>query len=255
LAADGPGVAAFAAAHPQRVRFHQYLQWLCEGQLATAAGRASGLELGICRDLAVGAAPDGAEAWAQAHLLAEGASIGAPPDPLGPLGQVWGLPPFCPHRARADGYRAAAELYAANMRHAGALRIDHVMGLARQFWVPDGADGADGAYVDFPLDDLLGQLALESARARCLVIGEDLGTVPHGLRETMAAQGLLSYRVLPFERDGAAFRPPDVYPRLAWACVATHDLPPLAGWWDGVDIDERLNLDLMGAAEAEAARA
>jgi len=183
------------------------------------------------------------------------ASIGAPPDPLGPLGQVWGLPPFCPHRARADGYRAAAELYAANMRHAGALRIDHVMGLARQFWVPDGADGADGAYVDFPLDDLLGQLALESARARCLVIGEDLGTVPHGLRETMAAQGLLSYRVLPFERDGAAFRPPDVYPRLAWACVATHDLPPLAGWWDGVDIDERLNLDLMGAAEAEAARA
>jgi glycogen debranching enzyme GlgX/4-alpha-glucanotransferase len=253
--ADGPGVAAFAAANPDRVRFHQYLQWLCEGQLAGAAERASGLELGICRDLAVGAAPDGAEAWAQAALLAEGVSIGAPPDPLGPLGQVWGLPPFCPHRLRADGYRSVGALFAANMRHAGALRIDHVMGLARQFWVPDGADGADGAYVDFPLGDLIGALALESERAKCLVIGEDLGTVPHGLRETLDAQGVLSYRVLPFERVGAAFKPPEAYPRLAWACVATHDLPPLAGWWEGLDIEERLGLGQMTPAEAAAARA
>jgi glycogen operon protein len=253
--ADGPGVRAFAEAHRTRVRFHQSLQWLCDRQLAAAAGRAGALELGFCRDLAVGAAPDGAEAWATARLLADGVSIGAPPDPLGPLGQVWGLPPLCPHRLRADGYRAIAELFAANMRHAGALRIDHVMGLARQFWVPDGADGADGAYVGFPLEDLLGELALESARARCLIIGEDLGTVPHGLRETLAEAEVLSYRVLPFEREGAAFAPPAAYPRLAWACVATHDLPPLAGWWDGLDIDERLQLGLTSPAAADAARA
>jgi glycogen operon protein len=147
-----------------------------------------------------------------------------------------------------------ADLFAANMRHAGALRIDHVMGLARQFWVPDGAEGSDGAYVAFPLADLLTVLTLESARAKCLVIGEDLGTVPEGLRETLSAAGLLGYRVLPFERDGAALRPPAAYPRAALACVATHDLPPLAGWWDGVDIAERGALGLITDAEAEAAR-
>jgi glycogen operon protein len=148
-----------------------------------------------------------------------------------------------------------AALFAANMRHAGALRVDHVLGLSRQFWVPDGAAAADGAYVEFPLADLLGVLALESGRAGCLVIGEDLGTVPNGLREALSAAGVLSYRVLPFERDGDRPRPPATYPRAAWACVATHDLPPLAGWWEGVDIDERQGLGLIAAAEAETARA
>ncbi len=252
---DGAGVKAFAAAHGGRVRFHQYLQWLCEDQLAAAAKRASGLQLGLCRDLAVGAAPDGAEAWAQAGLLADGAFVGAPPDPIAPQGQVWGLPPFDPHRLRADGYRGLARLFELNMRHAGALRVDHVMGLSRLFWVPEGADGSQGAYVAYPLQDLLGELALESTRARCLVIGEDLGTVPEGLRETLSDQKIFSYRVLPFERDGARFKPPDVYPALAWACVATHDLPPLAGWWDGLDIAERLELGLMAPTEAESARA
>jgi glycogen operon protein len=251
----GPDARAFATAHAPRVRYHQYLQWLCERQLADAARRSAGLALGLCRDLAVGAAPDGAEIWAESALVASGVSIGAPPDPLGPLGQVWGLPPFDPHRLRADGYRAMAALFAANMRHAGALRIDHVMGLARQFWVPDGADGADGAYVAFPLADLLAVLTLESERAGCLVIGEDLGTVPEGLREALTAAGALSYRVLPFERDGPALRPPSAYPRAALACVATHDLPPLAGWWTLVDIDERQALGLMTKAEADAARA
>ena len=248
---DGAGVRAFADAHRQEVRFHQYLQWLCEGQLTAAAERASGLELGFCRDLAIGAAPDGAEVWSQTRPGgAPGVSIGAPPDPLGPHGQVWGLPPFDPHALRADGYRSVAELFAANMRHAGALRIDHVMGLTRQFWVPDGAEGSDGAYVAYPLGDLLGQIALESVRARCLVIGEDLGTVPEGLRDTLARDGVLTYRVLPFERDGPGFLPPSAYPRLAWACVATHDLPPLAGWWDGIDIDERLALGLLTEPQA-----
>jgi glycogen operon protein len=237
-----------------RLRFHAWLQWLCEQQLAAASARASGLAIGLCRDLAIGAAPDGAELWDQAALVARGVSIGAPPDPLGPQGQVWGLPPFDPHRLRKDGYRSMSALFAANMRHAGALRIDHVMGLARQFWVPDGAGGADGAYVAFPFDDLLAVLALESERAGCLVIGEDLGSVPDGFRERLWRAGALSYRVLPFERDAAAFTPPEAWPRPAMACVATHDLPPLAGWWDGADIAERLDLGLMSADEARAAR-
>ncbi len=252
---NGPGVEAFAQAHPARVLYHQYLQWLCEGQLADAARRAGGLSVGLCRDLAVGAAPDGAEAWANADLMARGVSIGAPPDLLGPQGQVWGLPPLDPHRLIAEGCRPMTDLFAANMRHAGALRIDHVMGLSRLFWVPEGAEGSQGAYVACPLDLLLAELALESHRAQCLVIGEDLGTVPAGLREILAADDILSYRVLPFERDAGRYRRPDRYPPLAFACAATHDLPPLAGWWAGLDIDERLRLGQFSADEAEVARA
>jgi len=255
LRAPGPGVAAFARAHPDRVAFHQYLQWLCDLQLGAAAGRAAGLALGFCRDLAIGAAPEGAETWAMAGLVAHGVSIGAPPDPLGPQGQVWGLPPLDPHRIKVDGYRAHGALFAANMRHAGALRIDHAMGLARQFWVPEGAEGSQGAYVAYPLHDLLGELALESDRARCMVIGEDLGTVPNGFRETLAEAGVLGYRVLPFERDGRRFRRPEHYPVLAWACVATHDLPTLIGWWQELDIAERLDLGIMTPAAALDARA
>ncbi|MDR3510303.1 MAG: glycogen debranching protein GlgX [Caulobacteraceae bacterium] len=252
---DGPGVRAFAEANATRVRFHQYVQWLCERQLAEAAEAAGGLELGVCRDLAVGAAPDGAEAWAKARLLAQGVSVGAPPDSFSADGQVWGLPPFSPLRLEEDGYAHLAQLFAANMRRAGAIRIDHVLGLVRQFWVPQGAHGSEGAYVAYPAEDLLGELALESERARCLVIGEDLGTVPPGLRETLAADQVLSYRVLPFETDDGRFRPPQAYPRLALACVSTHDLPPLAGWWDGVDIDERLELGLTSPEATEQARA
>ncbi len=251
---DSEATSTFAAAHADRVEFHQYLQWLCDLQLADAARRGSGLSLGICRDLALGAAPDGAELWADGDLVAPGVSIGAPPDPFGPQGQVWGLPPFDPHRLRANGYRHQADLLAVNMRHAGALRIDHVMGLARQFWIPDGAEAMDGAYVDYPFGDLLNVLALESQRAACLIIGEDLGTVPEGFRETLSRAGVLSYRVLPFERAGRGFKPPTDYPREAWACVSTHDLPPLAGWWDGIDIDERQSLGLITDSVADAAR-
>jgi glycogen operon protein len=181
-------------------------------------------------------------------------SIGAPPDILGPDGQVWGLPPPDPHQLIADGCRAMAQLFAANMRYAGALRIDHVMGLSRLFWVPEGADGGDGAYVANPLEHLLAQLALESERAQCVVIGEDLGTVPAGLREVLGADEILSYRVLPFERDGRRYRGPAEYPTLAFACAATHDLPPLAGWWAGDDIEERLRLGLFSPHQAAAAR-
>ena len=251
---DGADVRRFAEGHAERVRFHMFLQWLCERQLRAAAARASGLAIGIGRDLAIGAAPDGAEVWCNAELVADGVALGAPPDPIAPQGQVWGLPPYDPHRLRAEGYASLADLFARNMRHAGALRIDHVMGLARQFWVPDGAPGDAGAYVAFPLQDLLGELALESVRARCLVVGEDLGTVPEGLRDTLQAARMLSYRVLPFERDGERFRAPESYPALACACVSTHDLPPLQGWWRAADIAERETLGLLSPDGAEAAR-
>jgi glycogen operon protein len=242
--AHGPGVAAFAAAHASRVRYHQWLQFLCDRQLGEAAAkaRAGGLSLGLYRDLAVGTAPDGAEAWAGARELADGASIGAPPDPFSESGQIWGLPPPDPWRLREGGLTGFAGLLGANMRHAGGLRIDHVLGLARLFWVPNGAAGADGAYVANPLRDLLGTLALESARANCFVVGEDLGTVPEGLREALAEADVLSYRVLWFERAGAAFLPAASYPRQAVACISTHDLATLAGWRAGADIAERAAL-------------
>ncbi len=242
---DPANPAVGAAAPPERVRFALFLQWVADRQLAAAAG---GMEIGLYRDLAVGAAPDGAEAWAAGSSLMPGVSVGAPPDPLGPDGQIWGLPPPDPRALRAAGYAPFAALLRANMRHAGALRIDHVMGLARLFLVPDGARGQDGAYLAYPLDDLLGQLALESVRARCLVVGEDLGTVPDGIRAALAERDVLSYQVLRFARDGERLRPPSGYPRNAVACAATHDLATLAGWWQGADIDERAALGLLDAA-------
>jgi glycogen operon protein len=254
---DAPGIAAFARRHAREVRFAQYLQWLADRQLAAAAGRAraGGLALGFFRDLAIGAAPDGAEPWASPEAFARGASIGAPPDPFSPTGQNWGLPPPIPHAMAASACAGFRELLAANMRHAGALRIDHVMGLARLFWIPDGASAVDGAYVEYPLEALLAALAAESLRARCLVVGEDLGTVPEGFRERLAAADVLSYRVLWFERDGAAFVAPSRYPAKAAACVSTHDLPTIAGWWSGADIDEKESLALLDADAAVAARA
>jgi glycogen debranching enzyme GlgX/4-alpha-glucanotransferase len=242
---EAPGVAGFAAAHADRVRFAGFLQFMADRQLATAA-RGSGLSLGLYRDLAVGAAPDGAEAWRRQDALLTGVSIGAPPDPFSAGGQVWSLPPPDP---------LAMALLAANMRHAGALRIDHAMGLQRLFLVPEGAAPSDGAYLAYPLQDLLGQLALESHRASCLVIGEDLGTVPEGLPAKLAATEVFSYRVLWFERDGSAFRPPARWPSRAAACVSTHDLPTLAGWWEAADIAERASLGLLDVAATQRALA
>ena len=252
---SSPAVRAFAEAEANELRFQSWLQWQCEQQLAAAADAASGMEIGLYRDLAIGAAPDGAEAWANQSLLARGVSIGAPPDPLGPTGQVWNLPPPDPHALAACGYDPFAELLRANMAHAGALRIDHAIGLARLFWVPEGAQGSDGAYVTYPCRDLIGEAALASQEARCMVVGEDLGTVPEGFRETLSDAGMLGYRVALLEREGAAFRDPAAYPHLSLACVASHDLPPLAGWWTGHDISERVEAGQLADAEADGARA
>ena len=253
---DPSNPAVAAAAPPARVEFALFLQWIADRQLAAAAAASGGMDIGLYRDLAVGAAPDGAEAWAAGNLLMQGVCVGAPPDPLGPQGQIWGLPPPDPRRLRAAGYAPFAALLRANMRHAGALRIDHVMGLARLFLVPDGGRAQDGTYLAFPLRDLLGHLALESVRARCLVVGEDLGTVPDGIRAALAEHDVLSYQVLRFNRDWDRLRPPTRYPVNAVACAATHDIAPLAGWWQETDIDERAALGLLDAgAEAAERRA
>jgi glycogen operon protein len=156
--------------------------------------------------------------------------MGAPPDPFARDGQVWNLPPFNPLALAKAGYEPFAEILRANMRHAKVLRIDHILGLARQFWVPRGASGADGAYVTMPMEKLLAITAAESARAKCLVIGEDLGTVPEGLRERLSQANILSYRVLWFEQDSARFQPPESYPEGAAVCLSSHDLAPFKGW-------------------------
>lgn len=247
--------------HADRAEYFQYLQWQAELQLAGASahGRACGLGVGLYGDFAVGADAGGAETWSQAAVYAPEMHIGAPPDEFNPRGQDWGLPPMLPHRLRAAGYVPFVSALRAAMRHAGALRIDHVMALMRLFWVPEGAVPVDGAYVAYPFSELLGIVALESQRNRCLVIGEDLGTIAPGVRAALAAAGVLSYRPLYFERTGdGGFAAPQSYPTQALVTVGTHDLPTLAGFWAGRDIVARTRLRLFADekthAEALAAR-
>lgn len=209
---------------PADMSLRIWMEWKADTQLAKAAARGH-LPLGIYRDLALGCAPDGGERWAEPQRFASGVSIGAPPDPFSRAGQVWNLPPLNPHVLKRLGLAPMAEILSANMRHAGVLRIDHILGFARQFWIPEGAEGKDGAYVAYPLAELIGLTAIESHRARCTVIGEDLGTVPDGLREAMRAANILSYKVLWFEQDRNGFRPLDAYPPLSASCLSSHDLP------------------------------
>jgi 4-alpha-glucanotransferase len=251
-----PETMAFAREHRDRLTFHQYLQWEADRQLASAAAACAqgGMPIGLYRDLALGVDADGAEAWGEQGLLAQGISTGAPPDPFNLKGQSWGLPPFNPHALRDVAYRPFIECLRANMRHAGALRIDHVMGLARLFWIPANASAAQGGYVRYPLDDLLAITALESRRARCAIVGEDLGTVPEGLRERLSARRIFSMRLLYFWRDDdGAFRPAQSYPEFAQVATGTHDLPTLPGYWRERDIALRAALHLLPASDDEAA--
>ncbi|HEY1655382.1 MAG TPA: 4-alpha-glucanotransferase [Candidatus Tumulicola sp.] len=233
---ETPEVRRFAARRRDRVEYYLYLQWLADRQLAEAAANAARSGVGFYRDLAVGVALDGADAWSNRRAILAGVSLGAPPDGLNRDGQTWGLPPFSPHELRRRAYAPLAELLRTNMRHANVLRIDHVMALRRAFWVPCGRRANDGAYVTYDFDEMVGIVALESVRNRCAVVGEDLGTVPEGFRERMRDARALSSRLIYFERawDGT-FAPPQSYPRWAAASIGTHDLPPLAGWWLGED--------------------
>jgi (1->4)-alpha-D-glucan 1-alpha-D-glucosylmutase len=251
-----PAVRRFLDEHIERVGLHEYLQWIAHGQLAAAQARCRemGMPVGLYADLAISVAPDGSEAWANQKLYALGVHVGAPPDDFSPGGQDWGLPPLVPQRLREAGYAPLVATLRANMAHAGALRIDHVMGLARLWWVPEGMKPAEGAYVRYPLEDLLGIVALESHRNRCLVIGEDLGTVPDELRARLAEAQILSYRLLLFERDAGRFRSPAEYPRLALVAWSTHDLPTFAGWWQCEDLRMRSELGLLEPAQHQAQR-
>jgi 4-alpha-glucanotransferase len=252
-------VAAFAEDERETVELHAFLQFQLEQQLRDCRrqARSAGMAIGIYGDLALGDSPSSADIWAAPERYARGASVGAPPDAYSDTGQGWGLVPLHPLRMRAEGYRGFVGLVRRAFRQMGMLRIDHVMGLCRQFWVPDGATALDGGYVRFPQDDLLGILALESRRARALVVGEDLGVVPAGLREEMAARNVLRSQVLYFERghDGA-FVPPGQYASGAFVSLGTHDLPTLAGYVEGRDLRVRRaagNLD-SDAALARALR-
>ncbi|NNG04337.1 MAG: 4-alpha-glucanotransferase [Inquilinus sp.] len=242
----GAAVAEFAGLHAERIEFHAYLQWVADTQLAEAAesARSAGQRVGLYRDLAVGVGPASATAWGQGGLLG-GVAIGAPPDLLNRLGQDWGLAPYHPEALQTAAFAPLIASLRANMRHAGALRIDHAMGLARQYWIPAGRPATAGAYVAYPLDAILRIVALESRRERCLVIGEDLGTVPEGFRERLESAGILSYRVLQFERAGDdLFARPATYPEAALVTASTHDLATLAGFWRGRDLDWRRRLSL-----------
>jgi (1->4)-alpha-D-glucan 1-alpha-D-glucosylmutase len=249
---DAQAVTDFATTHADAVSYSAWLQWIADAQLAAVAAHAKkcGMAIGLYQDLAVGANSGGSEVWSWQSVFSMGASTGAPPDELNLLGQDWGLPPFVPHRLQAVGYAPFIDILRANMKHAGALRIDHVMGLTRLFWVPPDTPATEGAYVHYAFDDLLGLVAHESLRNACLVIGEDLGTVPEGFRERLFEAGVLSYHPLIFERypDGQFHLPADM-PRQALVAASTHDLPTLAGFWRGVDLDVRTQLMLFPSDE------
>jgi (1->4)-alpha-D-glucan 1-alpha-D-glucosylmutase len=250
-------VRRFRSQEAERVAFHAWLQWLADRQLGQAAerARAAGLPIGLYRDLAVGSDGGGSEIWSTPERYAPGLSTGAPPDPLGPQGQDWGLPPFNPLTLEEQGLAAFRDLVTANMRHAGAIRIDHAFQLQRLFLIPSGAPASQGAYVDYPFEAMLGVLRIESHRARCLVIAEDLGTAPEGFSDAIMESGVLSYRVLPFEREGAAFKKTNQYPRSALAVITTHDLPTFTGWWRGLDVDLRQTLGIFDPKTSDRERA
>jgi 4-alpha-glucanotransferase len=231
-----PAVTAFSrsAEGRRRVRYHQWLQWHLDRQLGKVTDR-----VGVVQDLAIGVDPGGADAWMWQDTFADGMRVGAPPDQFNTRGQDWGLPPFDPWKLRAGGYRPFIETVRSGLRHAGGLRVDHVMGLFRLWWIPQGNSPADGAYVAYPSADLLDILTLEAHRAGAYVVGEDLGTVEPGVREELARRRMLSYRVLWFEDS----RPP-AWPEQALAAVSTHDLPTIAGAWTGSDLEVQRRLGL-----------
>ena len=240
----GDAVQAFAAEREQDIAFHAWLQWAASLQLQTAA---EGLT--VIQDLPIGVSGGGADAWAWQDVLATGVDVGAPPDAFNVKGQNWGSPPLVPWQLRAADYEPFVESIRATMAGGGGLRIDHVMGLFRLWWVPSDGSAADGAYVRYPSEDLLAIVALESHRAQAVVVGEDLGTVEEGVREALAEHGILSYRLLWFEEDD-----PAEWPAEAMAAITTHDLPTVAGLWTGADLEDQRRYETGPDEELERGR-
>jgi len=236
----------FAAANPREIQFHMFAQWLGAESFAAAQrdARQQGRRIGLISDVAVGMNPGGSHAWSRPDDLLLGLSVGAPPDLLGPRGQDWGLTAFSPQGLLAAGFEPFIATLRAAMNAAGGVRIDHAMGLTRLWLVPRGASPAEGAYLSYPLEDLMRLIALESHRHRAIVIAEDLGTVQPEFRERMSQTGIAGMDVLWFQRRKKQFLPPAKWRRDAVAMTSTHDLPTVAGWWSGADIKTRAELGL-----------
>lgn len=249
---DSPAVARFARAQAKAVTFQVWLQWIAARQLTAAgeAGREAGMRIGLYLDLAVGEAPDGSATWADKHFTLKGVTVGAPPDVFSQDGQNWALSALSPTALAHAGYAPVRELIAAQMKFAGALRIDHVMALRQLFLIPDDAPASAGAHVAYPLAEMLAVVAEEARKHDAVVIGEDLGWVPDGFRDVLQAANIMAYRILYFEQEWGLFTRASTYPEKALACVSTHDLPTLAGWWAGDDIALRERFGLIDAAKA-----
>jgi len=246
--AHSPAVAAFRTSEAQRVEFHAWLQWLCSGQLAGVqqAARAAGMRLGVLHDLAVGVGPGGADAWALRDVLAQRVTLGAPADMYNQQGQAWNLPPWRPDTLAAAGFAPFRDLVRAALAHGGGLRVDHVIGLFRQWWVPAGALPADGAYLRLDHEALVGIVMLEAQRTGAVIVGEDLGNVEPWVRDYLRERGVFGTSILWFEHDddGRPRRPAD-WRELCLASVTTHDLPPAAGYLSGAHVELRHHLGLL----------
>ncbi|MER7276498.1 4-alpha-glucanotransferase [Dactylosporangium sp. NPDC000244] len=235
-----PGPAAYAAADPKRAAVHVWLQRRCAEQLAAANAAAAGMAVGIVHDLAVGIDPGGADAWTLQDVIAAGAKVGAPPDAFNQQGQDWGLATWRPDRLAATDYEAYRNLLRGIFEHAGGLRVDHVAGLWRLWWIPPGHGAAQGAYVHYDAESMLGVLIEEAVRAGAVVVGEDLGTVEPVVTETLQARNILGSAVLWFTRDeDGAFIPPAQWPANAMASISTHDLPTATGFLTGEHVHAR----------------
>lgn len=247
----GPAVARFREEHVERIELYRYAQWLLEEQLAGAQQRArdAGMRVGIMHDLPVGVHPDGADSWALQDVLATGINVGAPPDAFNQQGQDWSQPPWRPDRLAETGYAAWRDLVRATLRRGGGLRVDHIIGLFRLWWVPEGSAPTAGTYVRYDHEAMLGILALEAHRNGALLIGEDLGTVEPWAREVLAERGVLGTSVAWFEYDGDELRPPERWRELCLATVTVHDLPPSAAYLDGAHIRLRAELGLLTRPE------
>jgi len=254
---NSAAVKEFAARHARKVLFHCFLQWLAERSFAAAqkTARDAGMRIGLIADLAVGMDSSGSHAWSRQSDILVGLEVGAPPDPFNSYGHNWGLTAFSPRALVAGGFAPFIATLSAGMRNAGGLRIDHVMSLTRLWLIPEGAKPDEGAYLAYPLDDLMRLAALESWRHHAIVIGEDLGTVPAGFRERLAQIGIAGMRVLWFEQQDGRFRQPEQWDQSAVAVTTTHDLPPVAAWWRGADIETRAALGILGQPAARARRA
>jgi len=256
----GPAVRAFTDEHRDAIAFHAFAQWHADRALhdAAMAARDGGMGIGLIADLAIGVAGDGADAWSRPDELLTGLSIGAPPDPLGPDGQNWGITALSPFALRRQGFAPFIATLRAVFAHAGGVRIDHALGLCRLWVVPEGAAADQGAYLEMPFEDMLRILKIEAHRANqgrgAIVIGEDLGTVPPGFRDSMAQAGMLGMRVLPFERDSdGGFIPPGKWDAEAISMTATHDIATVAGWWRGRDLEWRARIAGRSVSDEDAA--